>query len=115
MKAKLAVPIFIILFSFLKGKAQNDIIRLIPESGKKYVYEFTESTYILTDDNQKQHRFIKRKTFDIKFDKSEPENKEVLKVTITKNTLEKPDEPTPEIKDYRFPYLQEAFPENTSP
>jgi hypothetical protein len=115
MKAKLAVPIFIILFSFLKGKAQNDILRLIPESGKKYVYEFTESTYILTDDNQKQHRFIKRKTFDIKFDKSEPENKEVLKVTITKNTLEKPDEPTPEIKDYRFPYLQEAFPENTSP
>lgn len=106
---------FIILFSFLNGKAQNDIVRLIPEFGKQTIYEFTESTYILTDDNQKQHRFIKKKTFDIKFDKFEPENSEYLKVSVTKNTVEKPDENPIEIKNYRFPYFEEAFPENTSP
>ncbi|MCG6189892.1 hypothetical protein, partial [Maribellus maritimus] len=115
MKAKLAVPMFIILFSSFYGIAQNEPIRLIPEFGKQTIYEFTELTYILSDDNEKQHRFIKKKTYELKFDKFGPENKEVLKVNITKNTLEKPDQPTPEVKDYRFPYFQEAFPDNTSP
>ena len=115
MNKKVAIPFIIFLISFFGGKAQNDAIKLIPELGKQYIYECKESTYVLTVDNQKRDRFIKSKTFNIKFDTFQPENKPYLKVCVTKNTLEKPDQPTPELKDYRFPYFQEAFPENTSP
>jgi hypothetical protein len=105
----------IILFVKLSGQVQEDVILLKPEIGYQYIYEFTESTYVLTDDNQKQNRLIKNKTFDIKFDKLESENKEVLKVNVIKNTIGKPDEKPVEIRDYRFPYFQEVSPNSTSP
>ncbi|MFW5756430.1 MAG: histidine kinase [Tangfeifania sp.] len=115
MKKYLLFSILIILFVKLPAQVQEDVILLKPEIGYQYIYEFTESTYILTDDDQKQNRLIKSKTFDIKFDKLESENKEVLKVNVTRNTIEKPDEKPVGILDYRFPYFQEVSPYSTSP
>ncbi len=115
MKIKLATPLIALLFLFVNGYTQNDFIRMHPEPGKQYIYEFTESTYILTSDNEKQERSVRTKTYDIRFDNFEPENAEYLSVNIIKNTFERPDGLIPEYTDYRFPYFQEGFPNSMSP
>ncbi len=115
MKIKLTFLLVIFLNSSFYCNAQNEKLRFSPEAGKQYIYEFAEASYIIVDNSKKRNRFVKRKSFDIKFDTFQPENTQYLKVCITKNVIEKPDKSIQEVRDYKYPYFQEAFPGNSSP
>ncbi|MGC9352974.1 MAG: hypothetical protein ACP5D9_03990, partial [Mariniphaga sp.] len=103
--------VFFFLISFYTS-AQNEKIVLQPINGKEYVYELTETKYVLPENHRRFDDYIKRKSLKIKCINMQPENKEYLLVSVIENTVEKPEFSPVWFKDYRFPEFKDAFYEN---
>lgn len=85
---------------------------LQPENGKEYIYEFTETKYVLSENQQRFDDYIKKKRLKIRCETLQPENKEFLLVSVIENKGENPELNPPRFKDYRFPEFRDAFYEN---
>jgi len=112
---KREIFILVVAFFFLMTfftSAQNEKMALPPENGKEYIYEFTETKYVLPENHRRFDDFIKRKSLKIKCVTLQPGNKEYLLVSVIKNTVEKPEFNPVWFKDYRFPEFKDAFYEN---
>lgn len=112
---KQEIFILVVAFFFLINfftSAQNEKMALPPENGKEYIYEFTETKYVLPENHRRFDDYIKRKSLKIKCINMQPENKEYLLVSVIENTVEKPEFSPVWFKDYRFPEFKDAFYEN---
>lgn len=109
MKINFIILALIIQTTLISAQSQNDTIQLIPEFGKEYIYEFTESQYILTEQEERFNSFDRIKTLIIKFDKIQPENKEILVVSLDKNVAIRPDYNPIQIKDYKYPDFKDGY------
>ena len=85
---------------------------LQPENGKEYIYEFTETKYVLPENHRRFDDFIKRKSLKAECVTMQPENKEYLLVSVIENQAENPELNPPRFKDYRFPEFKDGFYEN---
>lgn len=102
---------FFFFISFFTS-AQNEKMVLLPENGKEYIYEFTETKYVLPENQQRFDDYIKKKSLRIRCVTLQPENKEYLLVSVIENKAENPELIPPRFKDYRFPEFKDAFYEN---
>ncbi|MBT6006323.1 MAG: histidine kinase, partial [Prolixibacteraceae bacterium] len=109
MKTNLLFLIFLFQLYGFSVQSQNDTILLNPEFGKEYIYEFTESQYILTEQEERFNSFDRIKTLKIKYDKIQPENKEILMVSMEKNVAIRPDYNPIQIKDYKYPDFKDGY------
>ncbi|QIA06307.1 sensor histidine kinase [Draconibacterium halophilum] len=89
--------------------AQNETILLHPEIGKKYIYQFNKSTYHLSKDEKKLDEVLWTKILEIEYRTTEPDNKKLLFVTVSKNTLQKPGEIPFAYRDYEYPEFQNEY------
>ncbi len=105
---------FILLFtcSILSSFSQEQVIRLNLEEGHDYIYEFTETKYVLPENHRRFDDYIKTKSLRIRCVNLQPENKEYLLVSVIENKAENPELNPPRFKDYRFPDFKDAFYEN---
>ncbi len=96
---------FLFLLAFLPffGFAQNDTLLLLPQLGKEYIYEYTESEYTLKIDSSRFDPLERGKTLKIQFNKFEPEKEPYLLVTVEKNLEVRPEAVPLQITDYKFP------------
>ncbi len=109
MKANI---IFLILLFQLNGfsvQSQNNTILFHPEFGKEYIYEITESQYVLTEEKEKFNSFDRIKTLKIKYDKIQPGDKEILSVSLEKNIAIRPDYNPIQVKDYKYPEFKDGY------
>ncbi|WP_372950902.1 sensor histidine kinase [Mariniphaga sp.] len=98
--------------SVLSSFSQEQVIRLKLKEGHEYVYEFTETKYVLPENQQRFDDYIKTKSLRIRCVNLQPENKEYLLVSVIENKAENPELNPPRFKDYRFPDFKDAFYEN---
>jgi hypothetical protein len=103
--------VFFFLISFYTS-AQNRKMLLQPENGKEYIYEFTETKYVLPENQKRFDEYILTKSLKIRCVNLQPENKEYLLVSVIENKGENPELNPPRFKDYRFPEFRDAFYEN---
>jgi len=94
--------------------AQETNFRMFPQSGKKYIYQYNESTFIKTKEGEKLNKYIKAKVFEVEYLTSEPDNQPLLFVTLTKNIAKKPDEKPYMLSDYEYPEFKDGFYGNSS-
>jgi hypothetical protein len=102
----------IFAFSVLSSFSQDQGIRLKMKEGKEYVYEFSETKYVLPENQKRFDEYIKTKSLRIRCVILQPENKEYLLVSVIENKGENPELNPPRFKDYRFPDFKDAFYEN---
>lgn len=110
--------IFLVFFTqalIISAQVTNDTLLFKPEIGKEYKYEITESKYIRREDGTRLIPFDKIKVFDIKFEKSEPDNEEVLIVSVERNFVVSPGENPIRLNDYKFPGFIAGYNEQDSP
>ncbi len=105
---------FILLFTFsvLSSFSQEQVIRLKLEEGFEYIYEFTETKYVLPENQKRFDEYILTKSLRIRCVTLQPENKDYLLVSVIENKGESPGLNPPRFKDYRFPEFRNAFYEN---
>uniref|UniRef100_UPI0032163266 sensor histidine kinase n=1 Tax=uncultured Draconibacterium sp. TaxID=1573823 RepID=UPI0032163266 len=108
---KLIIIVLISLFCIagLFTQAQDSNFRLLPQSGKKYIYEFNESTHLRKEDGERLNEYIKTKILEVEYRSSEQENKNLLHVKITKNIARKPEETPYAFRDYEYPEFKDGF------
>ncbi|RIJ48868.1 hypothetical protein D1614_10110 [Maribellus luteus] len=96
---------FLFLLAFLPffGFAQNDTLLLLPQLGKEYIYEYTESEYILLNDDSRYRPYDKEKTIKVQYNNFEPDEKPFLRVSVEKNREVKPNEKPMPIRDFKYP------------
>ncbi len=98
---------FFVFTSIVQGEEKT--FQLFPESGKKYLYKFSETSYIEVTNGDKRRELIKTKLLSIEFATFQPENREYLLVKVKQNTIEKPELKITNFKDYRFPDFSDGF------
>ncbi len=105
---------FILLFtcSVLSSFSQEQVIRLKLEEGFEYIYQFTETKYVLPENQKRFDEYILTKSLRIRCVTLQPENKNYLLVSVFENKGENPELNPPRFKDYRFPEFRDAFYEN---
>ncbi|HYQ57348.1 MAG TPA: histidine kinase [Draconibacterium sp.] len=106
--------IFMLLLSFLMCSgtgvlAQDNNFHLFPQSGKKYIYRFTESNYQQTKEGEKRNEYLRTKILELEYLTSQADNRKLLYVTVTKNTAEYPGSQPYAILDYEYPYFKDGF------
>lgn len=107
---------FLFLLAFLPffGFAQNDTLLLLPQLGKEYIYEYTESEYTLNDDSTRFDPREHRETLRLQYDEFEPGKEPYLKVTVSKSISVKPGAVPLQITDYKFPAFVDGIPVSPS-
>ena len=93
----------------LTSSGQKNRFQTYPELGKKYIYEFTEITYIQNKKGDKNDSLIKSKLISIQYANFKPEDKTYLLVKVLENTVKKPEQSITNLKDYRFPEFRDGF------
>ncbi len=106
---KTTIFICIILMLSIFTFSQDSKFLLIPQSGKKYIYKFNESTYLQSKSGEKLNELLKTKVLEIEYKTSDPDNKKLLFVTITENNARKSDEKPYRIRDYKYPEFRDGF------
>ncbi|MCK3683501.1 histidine kinase [Maribellus sp. YY47] len=98
-------PIILFLLTLLPffGFAQTDTLLLLPQLGKEYIYEYTESEYILLNDDSRYRPYDKEKTIKIQYSNFEPGEKPFLRVSVEKNREVKPNNRPMAIRDFKYP------------
>ena len=96
---------FLFLLAFLPffGFAQNDTLLLLPQLGKEYIYEYTESQYILLNDGSRYRPYDKEKTVKVQYNNFEPDGESYLLVSVEKNREVKPNNRPMAIRDFKYP------------
>jgi len=115
MKSSLFFLLLVLQISLVTAQTSSDTILLQPEFGKEYTYEYTESKYIQLDNGKRLIPLDKIKTLRIKYEKAQPDNKELLFVTIDKNVAVRPNENPVRIIDYKFPEFVDGYYEQSLP
>ena len=108
MKSIPCITLIFLLVCF-SSFAQDETILLRPEAGKKYVYQFNKSIYHQSEDGEKLNEFLWTKILEIEYRTTEPDNKKLLFVTVSKNTLQKPGEIPFAYRDYEYPEFQNEY------
>ncbi|WP_321997621.1 histidine kinase [Draconibacterium orientale] len=108
MKTIPFISLFLLLICF-SSFAQNEVILLRPETGKEYIYQFNKSIYHQSEDGEKLNEFLWTKILEIEYRTTEPDNKKLLFVTVSKNTLQKPGEIPFAYRDYEYPEFQNEY------
>ncbi len=106
------ITIFLAALSLLlnlTSSGQKNRFQTYPELGKKYIYEFTEITYIQNKEGDKNDSLIKSKLISIQYANFKPEDKTYLLVKVLENTVKKPELSITNFKDYRFPEFRDGF------
>ena len=109
MKRVTIILIAIFFLTNLISQAQDKKYLLFPQFGNTSTYEFTESKYLVTKDGEKVNEFIRTKLLEVNFSNVKPENKELLRVRVIKNTAEKPQKSPYQFRDYEYPEFKDGF------
>nr|WP_321354094.1 histidine kinase [uncultured Draconibacterium sp.] len=108
MKSIPFITLVLLLICF-SSFAQNETIRLRPETGKKYIYQFNKSIYHQSKDGEKLNEYLWTKILEIEYKTTAPKGKKLLFVTVSKNTLQKPGEIPFVYRDYEYPEFQNEY------
>ncbi len=114
MKPFATFLVFVLLLTGTFTLAQESNFRMFPQKGKKYVYQYNESTFIKTKEGDKLNKYVKTKVFEIEYKTSEQDNQALLFVTLTKNIAKKPDEKPYMLSDYEYPEFKDGYYDNNS-
>jgi hypothetical protein len=109
MKKYLIFSVFAFLFIKSTAQVQEDIILLQPEAGMEYIYEFNDSFYALTEENERLNPFVKQKIIKIQYKKFQPESESYLLIKVEKNVAERPDTRPVQIKNYEYPDFKDGY------
>ena len=66
MKPFATLLISVLLLSSTFTLAQEQNFGMFPQSGKKYIYKYNESTFIKTKEGEKLNKYVKTKVFENK-------------------------------------------------
>ena len=114
MKRVILPLISILQFLFFTSFGQDKNFLLFPQPGNTYLYEFTESKYLVNKEGKKVNEFISTKLLEVNCLNEKSENKKLLRVKVLNNTSEKPQEKPYQLRDYQFPSFKYGFYNNSN-
>jgi len=97
------------VFSVLTSLGQDKNFKLLPQYGNTYLYEFTNSKYLINKEGKKVNEFITTKLLEVNCSIEKSENKKSLRVKVLKSTADKPQEKPYQLRDYQFPPFKYGF------
>ena len=114
MKRVIFLLISILQFLFFTSLGQDKNFQLFPQPGNTYLYEFTESKYLVNKEGKKVNEFISTKLLEVNCANEKSENRKTLRVKVLNNTSEKPQEKPYQLRDYQFPSFKYGFYNNSN-
>ena len=97
MRTLILLFISVFFISIQNIRAQESNFQLIPLTGKKYIYQYDEATYLKDENGGKLDELVRTKILEIEYFASKPDGKMLLHVRVKRNMVRKPEE-----KPYMF-------------